>query len=43
MNPQSLETKGMPFGGAHGSAAVTKYEHNLFQTGMPRLGQSCPK
>ena len=34
MNPQSLETKGMPFGGAHGSAAVTKYEHNLFQTGI---------
>ena len=32
MNPQSLVTKGMPFGGAHGSAAVTKYEHNLFQT-----------
>jgi len=24
----------MPFGGAHGSAAVTKYEHNLFQTGI---------
>ena len=34
MNPQSLETKGMPFGGAHGSAAVTKYEQNLFQTGI---------
>ena len=34
MNPQSLVTKGMPFGGAHGSAAVTKYEHNLFQTGI---------
>jgi cytochrome c5 len=34
MNPQSLETKGMPFGGAHGSAAVTKYEHNLFQIGI---------
>ena len=34
MNPQSLATKGMPFGGAHGSAAVTKYEHNLFQTGI---------
>ena len=34
MNPQSLETNGMPFGGAHGSAAVTKYDHNLFQTGI---------
>ena len=34
LNESSLQTTGMPFGGAHGSTALIKYDHNLFHTGM---------
>jgi len=34
LNESSLQTTGMPFGGAHGSTALIKYDNNLFHTGM---------
>ena len=34
LNEGSFTAKGMPFGGAHGSTALSKYENNLFRTGM---------
>ena len=34
LNESSLQATGMPFGGAHGSTALIKYDHNLFHTGM---------
>jgi hypothetical protein len=34
LNESSLQATGMPFGGAHGSTALIKYDNNLFHTGM---------
>jgi cytochrome c5 len=34
LNESGLQTTGMPFGGAHGSTALIKYDNNLFHTGM---------
>jgi hypothetical protein len=34
LNESGLQATGMPFGGAHGSTALIKYDNNLFHTGL---------